>query len=82
MNLLLRIECSQAERRETFEERGGCAGSFVTAYSFRITDGGGLVVSEHWEDSDESYGNGQDIEVPPRIWREAFAWLQKHMQQA
>lgn len=75
MNLLLRVETTEAERKTW----NTCD---VVAFSFRITDGGGLVVSEEWDGMDESCGERSDIEIPPRIWREAFAWLQKHMQQA
>ena len=74
MENVLRISVSAADfpNEEWRAER-------IVAYDFALMNDGRFVITELWTDSDESYAAYNDIEVPARVWREAWPWIVARM---
>ncbi len=64
MSDLLRIELTPEEA----EERSAVAVTFSVRK-------GCVAVGEEWPEEDEIYGDGCDVRVPLRVWKEAMPWI-------
>jgi hypothetical protein len=62
------------ELRVSVEEGGGDPG-LVTDWVFRRDAGGRVRIIENWPTTDEIYGDGHGISLPPKVVVKFAEWL-------